>query len=100
MGRKAGLALFWKADWKVDLKSYSPGHIDIIVTDPNDTTGRFIGFYGNSVRDQRCISWELIRRLHSMCSLPWIGGDFNEILHLSEKVGGSNVSSASLENFR
>lgn len=36
VGRKGGLAIFWKSDWKLEIKSYSPGHIDTFVTDPND----------------------------------------------------------------
>lgn len=55
---------------------------------------RFTGSYGHPVRNLRHHSWELIRRLHSMYSLPWlIGGDFNEILHLSEKLDGYRCSS-------
>lgn len=35
-----------------------------------------------------------------MYSLPWlIGGDFNEILHLSEKLGGANRCSSSMQAF-
>lgn len=100
VGRKGGYAIFWKDDRQVVLKSYSPGHVDTFVTDPNDNTWRFTGFYGNPVRNQRHLSWDLIRRLHSIYSLPWvIGGDFNTITHLSEKYGGSNVCSASMAHF-
>lgn len=99
-GSKGGLALFRKSKWKVDLKSYGPGHIDTLVTDPSNLTWRFTGFYGNPARHHRHLSWELLRRLNAMYSLPWvIGGDFNEIIHLSEKYGGLNTCSSSMINF-
>lgn len=35
-------------------------------------------------------SWKLIEQLRKSSDLPWlIMGDFNEIMHLSEKVGGN-----------
>lgn len=85
------IALFWQSDWKVDIKSFGPGHIDSFVHDADGLLWRFTRFYGNPNRSLHHFSWELLRRLHSLSSLLWvIGGDFNEIIHLSEKAGGSD----------
>lgn len=71
------------------MQSYTCGHIDTIVKSPDGLVWRFIGFYGNSAKSQSYHSWELIRRLRGMFSLPWlIAGDFNEIFYLSEREGG------------
>lgn len=90
--KSGGLALFWQDDRHIILKSCSPGHLDTIMTDDNGASWRFMGFYGHPVRNNRSVSWELIRRLTSMFSIPWIiGGDFNEIANVSKKKnGGSN----------
>ncbi|XP_073152537.1 uncharacterized protein [Henckelia pumila] len=53
---------------------------------------RFTGFYGNPEASFHSSSWELLRRIygiHELQQLPWlVGGDFNEILFESEKMGG------------
>lgn len=99
-GSKSGLALFWKSDWKVDLESFGPSHVNTFVTDPKEDTWRFTRFCGNPVRHHRHHSWELFRRLKSIYSISWlIGRDFNDILHLSEKLGGSNRYSSSMKDF-
>lgn len=87
VGIKGGLGIFWKSDWKVELKSYGPGHIDTFVTDPNDSTWRFTGFYGNPICHLCHFSLDLITRLGSLDSFPWlIGRDFNEIIICLKKA--------------
>ena len=87
-GNSGGLCLLWKGVVDVDLVSYSRFHIDTVVTNINNKNWRMTGFYGHPISSQRIHGWTLLRRLASMASLPWIvGGDFNEILTISEKVG-------------
>lgn len=89
--RSGGLILLWRDPFEVQIRSYSPGHIDCIVKNCMEKW-RFTGFYGNPVAALRSHSWQLMRRLEGMQelnSLRWlIGGDFNEILYDSEKQGG------------
>ncbi|XP_073152580.1 uncharacterized protein [Henckelia pumila] len=63
----------------------------------------FTGFYGNPILSQRKLSWQLLRRLegiHELKNLPWlIGGDFNEILFESEKMGGQRRSIVQMTAF-
>lgn len=89
-GRSGGLILIWK-DWEVDMRSFSRGHIDSIIKSLDRVVWRFTGFDGNPAKSQCHHSWELIRRLRSTFSLPWLlADDFNEILYLSEeKVAGT-----------
>lgn len=64
----------------------------------------FTGFYGNPDVSLRHSLWALLRRLTDMAKFdefPWIiGGDFNDIMHDSEKIGGNRLSSSQLEAFR
>ena len=74
----------------ISLLSYSRYHIDTIVTDDKNFRWRLTGFYGHPVATERCHGWTLLKRLAGFSSLPWlVGGDFNEILCLDEKLGGA-----------
>lgn len=65
------------------------------------TTIRITGLYGWPEVTQRVHTWNLIRNLHSQYQLPWfIGGDYNEILHRSEKVGGCDRIHTQMEAFQ
>lgn len=102
-GRSGGLLLFWKNTCDVNIKSFSSGHIDCMVT-MQGQCWRFTGFYGNPEVSLRPMSWTLLRRLFDReeeNSIPWlIGGDFNEICFESEKVGGRPRSQAQMQKFR
>ncbi|KAK6153786.1 hypothetical protein DH2020_013425 [Rehmannia glutinosa] len=102
-GKKGGLMLLWKGAISVTIQSYSPGHIDSIIQD-GDKQWRFTGFYGNPETTRRRDSWTLMRRLAAISTLrnlPWLmGGDFNEICHQNEKLGGRPRPEAQMEDFR
>lgn len=88
-GASGGLILAWKNYLNVNVRSYSKGHIDTLITDNAHKIWRVTGFYGNPEVANRKFSWDLLRRLgeDAECKdIPWIvGGDFNEILFTHEK---------------
>ena len=50
MNRRGGLALLWKAEVDLSIKSFSEGHIDSVVKqEEGGLIWRFTGFYGNPV---------------------------------------------------
>ena len=52
-----------------------------------------MGFYGHPETHLWGDSWKLLSYLNNQFSLPWFCcGDFNEILFVNEKVGGSQRS--------
>lgn len=91
VNRGGGLTLLWKNTLIVDIQTYFPHHIDVIVTEENENKRwRFTGFYGHTETSKRTDSWKLIERLSISSDLPWVlMGDFNEIMHLGEKVRGN-----------
>ena len=88
-GKSGGLALFCIDEVKVELLSYSSGHIDARVRLANAMEAWFwTGFYGNPRTEKRKDLWTLLERLSQNRLDPWICiGDFNEILYQSEKKG-------------
>ena len=83
-GRSGGLALLWKERGWVKLLKYSRNFIDVQVTNQSWATWRLTGFYGARRKE----SWELLRMLAASSNLLWCCiGDFNDILHQSEKSG-------------
>ncbi|XP_075659089.1 uncharacterized protein LOC142628952 [Castanea sativa] len=99
--RAGGLALLWKSSMKVEVQTYSPRHIDAIVTeDQCSMQWRFTGFYGHPETSMRGESWTSLEQLSGQMDLLWvIMGDFNEILHESEKVGGNKRPASQMKHF-
>ncbi|KAL5758842.1 hypothetical protein ACOSP7_021453 [Xanthoceras sorbifolium] len=101
VGKSGGLMLLWNDVWDVSVLSFSRGHIDVVIKMENNLKWRFTGFYGCPVPSHRTDSWELLRRLKAVNRLPWLcGGDFNELLHIEEKLGGNERIGPGMFNFR
>ncbi|KAK1356400.1 putative endonuclease/exonuclease/phosphatase [Heracleum sosnowskyi] len=100
-GLSGGLALLWKEDVIVSLRSYSMTHIDAFVSGLNIPPWRFIGFYGNPDSGLRVHSWNLLKKLCFAIEGSWLCcGDFNQILRHFEKKGGKEAPSYLMNNFR
>lgn len=85
-GRSGGLALLWNPNLNLTIQSYSKYHIDAIVK--TDKKIRVTLFYGHPRVDRRKESWDLLKKLNSLDSMPWaVLGDFNEILFPEEMNG-------------
>ena len=102
VGRSGGLALLWSREINLDIMSYSNHHIDATISELSDAfKWRCTGFYGYSETHLRNESWNLLSFLNNQFSLPWFCcGDFNEILSVNEKLGGTLRSQHQMEGFR
>ena len=102
-GRSGGLCMLWNDDVKLQIGSKSLNHIDaVVVGEGGLPSWRLTGFYGYPVTADRDKSWQLLRDLSDLDSLPWVNiiGDFNEILNNSEKIGGAIRSERQMRGFR
>ncbi|KAF4386158.1 hypothetical protein F8388_016410 [Cannabis sativa] len=89
VGMSGGLLLMWRTEITLQVLSSSPGHILATVAGAGFSPWYFTGFYGNPDASQRRFSWQLLRDLRKEVWGPWLCiGDFNEIVSLSEKIGG------------
>ena len=96
-----GLLLFWNEDWHASIKFFSNGHIDASIMDDKGNSWCLTGFYENPKASLRHFSWDLLRRLQDMRNEPWIvGGDFNKVTSLLEKIGGNDRSVSAMVDFR
>jgi hypothetical protein len=67
-GLSGGIGLFWSSAVTVDIKS-SKSHHNYAVVQCKDSyvpSWQFPGIYGESRRDNRHLTWTLIRRLHQL----------------------------------
>lgn len=89
IGRSGGVAVIWHRPFSCQILNYSSNYINMEVLEVDrNVRWRLTGFYGYPERVRRRDSWELIRNLASMSSLPWcIIGDFNDMLKISDKKG-------------
>ncbi|XVF56486.1 hypothetical protein PTKIN_Ptkin06aG0125000 [Pterospermum kingtungense] len=88
-GRSGGLAMMWRGDCTLQLRSFSKNHIDMEVNlEDGSTEWRLTGVYGELNTRNRATFWSLLRRLSVNNDKAWLClGDFNEILVDYEKSG-------------
>ncbi|KAK1354392.1 hypothetical protein POM88_047648 [Heracleum sosnowskyi] len=100
-GISGGLLLLWNDKIKVNVLSWSKGHIHAILAGQNFLPWFFTGFYGHPVPSLRSQSWDLLRKLEKDIYGAWIcGGDFNEIVGNEEKFGGMQRNYVAMNNFK
>ncbi|XP_041011398.1 uncharacterized protein LOC121255187 [Juglans microcarpa x Juglans regia] len=102
VGLSGRIALLWKEAWQVNIINYTRWHISALIKERNNgPTWQFIGFYGHPDTAKRSSSWQLLKMLKPPSPMAWMcAGDFNEILHQNEKVGGASRPYKQIEVFR
>lgn len=102
VGQAGGLAVFWSDDVPLWVRDSSPRFIDMeIGGGPGDPCWRLTGFYGYPRTQDRDLSWNFLRDLCDLDSLPWVMiGDFNEILNSGEKIDGPPRPERQMRGFR
>jgi exonuclease III len=89
VGASGGLAVFWRKEIDLTVKSMSKYHIDMVIKEEDHFEWRFSGVYGEPRSEEKDKTWDTLRILHGALSLPWVcAGDFNEVLFAHEKEGG------------
>lgn len=90
-GKLGGLCLFWKKNVNTQVLYSDCNVIHAYVAYMNTNIGFYYSFvYGNPIVQQRKILWEKLKRLYTNNHEPWIcAGDFNNLLHHSDKMGSN-----------
>lgn len=90
----------WKSSVKCQITIYSQNHIDVVFLESNVESWHLSCFYGYPDRERRRNSWEIIRRLANLSTLPWcIWGDFDDLMYVSDKQGNVPHPQNLLEGF-
>uniref|UniRef100_A0A803P9M1 CCHC-type domain-containing protein n=1 Tax=Cannabis sativa TaxID=3483 RepID=A0A803P9M1_CANSA len=101
VGMSGGLLLLWKEELSVRVDSSSPGHLLDRVVGKDFFPWTLTCFYGHPDATQRKFSWELLRNIKEEVHGSWLcTGDFDEVVSLSEKVGGRIRRDVAMEDFR
>ena len=100
-GRKGGLLLLWKKEIVLSLRFKTENYIDVFIGCGQEQIWRFTGFYGEPRWADKHLSWDRIRELKTVNTMPWLlMGDMNEILYPFEKEGGNPRPTHFTEAFR
>lgn len=100
-GMGGRLAMLWNSDVNVNVTSFSNHHIDAQVQTEGGSWMRCTGIYGHPEMAQKKHTWTLLRWLAGLSDNPWLCfGDFNEILHPNEKIGGNDRNIDLIREFR
>ncbi|XP_074342053.1 uncharacterized protein LOC141679451 [Apium graveolens] len=87
-GHGGGLALLWRHVANIKIESSSQNFIDAEVKIDDINKWRLTCIYGFPERSRRRDSWDLLKSLAAISSLPWvILGDFHDLLREEEKKG-------------
>ncbi|KAE8807386.1 LRR receptor-like serine/threonine-protein kinase FLS2 [Hordeum vulgare] len=62
-GRSRGVALFWRKEVRLALRSYGRRHIDVDVTEEDRGVWRLTGIYGESEAERKKETWRTMRLL-------------------------------------
>lgn len=101
-GLGGGIMIIWKEKVEVIYLSSSHNHFSCFVRwDYQQRSWHFCGFYGDPKVTNRHHTWDLLQKLRTITSGPWlVMGDFNEILNQEDKEGGEVKSDSQIEAFR
>ena len=81
-----GLALIWRFEVQLDVINFTENHILAKVVKEDGFTWFLLGFYGWPKASEKKKSEVLLSHISSFVDGPWCCvGDFNAILHQSEK---------------
>ena len=101
VGLSGGMGFWWN-DMNVHVISYSTHHVLVEVRDElNTPLWAGVGIYGWPEASNKHLTWSLMKELRDSVTVPIIFfGDFNEILHASEKDGGAARRESHMNDFR
>ncbi|KAJ9183977.1 hypothetical protein P3X46_007769 [Hevea brasiliensis] len=89
-GLSGGIWVLWNEEWKVEVVRNHRQFIHLHIFDSKMLLIEFIAIYGHPVASQRAFLWPELNSLVSSNSISWLlGGDFNALLHPSDRKGGS-----------
>jgi exonuclease III len=102
VGKSGGLALLWESDFDIEIQNFTRRHINAVIRSPmNAEQWKFSCIYGHPETAKRHESWTLMKHLAELAPEPWVClGDFNEVVSMEEKRGGSERHRTQMRAFQ
>lgn len=100
---RGGLAMLWSSEVTIEIKSYSCHHVDVdvVVHSEKGSYWRCTGIYGHLELAHKQHTWNLLKRLAIISSLPWLSfEDFIENLNLNENIEGNEKQVSMITDFK
>lgn len=92
--------MFWDSKLECRIFGFSRNHIDLVFEVSRIDSWRLSCLYGIPDRNRRKESWNFLRALSKLSSIPWcVVGDFNDMLYVEDKEGVHPHPHALLEGF-
>lgn len=102
-GKSGGLLLLWKDNIDINVVVANEFLLNCIFLNDDRVTGepwQFTFVYGPPVPSLKPLFWDELLKVGETFMGPWIvAGDFNAILHQSDKLGGRPVAHSSRDGF-
>ena len=93
--------MLWKSKVKLEVINFIENHILARVVEDDGFTWFLTGFYGWPEASEKKKSWTLLSHISSFVDGPWCCvGDFNAILHQSEKQSRHPSQYKQMEDFQ
>ncbi|GKV35185.1 hypothetical protein SLEP1_g43487 [Rubroshorea leprosula] len=90
--KRGGLTLFWNDTFNLQVLSFLPSHIDVVILDSGGCQWQLTGFSGQSKIACKDESWTFLKSPKIVSPLPGLClGYFNDILSKSEKEKGNFI---------
>ncbi|XP_077237416.1 uncharacterized protein LOC143879116 [Tasmannia lanceolata] len=94
-GASGGILVTWNENvWRLQDVWRGRFSLSVVLKKEDHLMWMFSGVYGPVLREEKNLLWEELEKVRDFWSIPWcIGGDFNEVKEVGERMGCARSNS-------